>query len=76
MNQLGNSIITDSIVKQHQNELLNARDHQRASVKTPQRSLRGTIGSALIRFGESIRGRSETLTPAEADHNLAYHLPA
>lgn len=76
MDQLSNAIIAESNIRQRQNDLLNTRRLQQITTRSPQRSLRGKVGTVLIRFGESIRGHSETLSPAEADRNLAYHLSA
>ncbi|MEJ7837412.1 MAG: hypothetical protein WKF81_01280 [Thermomicrobiales bacterium] len=74
MNQLDNPIITESIVRQRQSSLRHARQDRPQGTKASRRPIRSTIGTALIRFGESIRGRSDAITPVEADRKRAYRL--
>lgn len=74
MNQLDNPAIIDSIVKQRQSSLQHSRQDRAQGTTAARRPIRSTIGTALIRFGESIRGRSEVMTPVEADRKLAYRL--
>jgi hypothetical protein len=77
MNQLSNAYVEHALVVNHQEELFRARTPRINYRGTESGSIRQTLGVALIRIGEYVRGRSEAIgTITEDDREIALRLAA
>ena len=76
MNQLANTYVERTMIASRQEELLHAaRNHGIDSLPTNS-PLRTSIGLALIRIGELVRGRAKALDTPEDDREIALRLAA
>jgi hypothetical protein len=76
MNQLANSYVERTMIASRQDELLHAsRNHGIESIPSSG-PFRKTLGIALIRMGELVRGRVTAIDTAEDDREIALRLAA
>ena len=76
MNQLANTYVERTMIMDRQNVLLHATtNHGIESIPTGG-LFRSSIGLALIRIGELVRGRTATAASTEDDREIALRLAA
>ena len=76
MNQLANTYVERTLIASRQDKLLHASRNHGIESGLSTGPLRTTLGAALIRIGELVRGRVSAIDTAEDDREIALRLAA
>lgn len=76
MNQLANTYVERTMIASRQEDLLHAARNYGIDSLHSSSPVRRSIGLALIRIGELVRGRANALDTPEDDREIALRLAA